>query len=532
MRAMRTVDVVVVGSGAAALTAAYTAVSAGLRTLVLEKTEYFGGTSAYSGAGIWLPGNQAQHRAGVADSVDLGREYFRAVVGDDTPRALQDAYLETGPELVEFLERDPALRFAYGPFPDYFEAPGRIPGGRDIFPVPLKAAELGELLSRLRKPIGEDQFGVPSRRGTLSGGQALIGRFLMALSALPGAELRTGTRMRSLIVSGGRVAGVVVSRGGAQERILARQGVIVAAGGFECDDELRARHHKLPHGNWTSAAPGSNTGDALAALIEAGAAVGLMDEAWWCPATLFPNGRAAFTLGLSGGIVVNSAGKRFANESLPYDRMGREIRRGQETGVSHIPAWLVFDGRFSALPAISQPVPDRDAFLAAGLWRTCADLAGLAGQIGVPAGALLATVDRFNEFAASGTDEDFHRGEDPYDRFFVGGATADGAGLNPALVPIDRAPFHAVQIVLGDLGTKGGARTDVNGQVLDERGDRIPGLYAAGNSAASVTGRAYPGPGTPLGSGMTFAYRAARHLASLASGACSPAPERIDATGQ
>ncbi len=354
---------VVAGSGGAALTAAYTAASAGLRTLVLEKTDYFGGTSAYSGAGIWLPGNQAQHRAGVADSVALGREYFRAVVGGGSPRALQDAYLDTGPELVEFLERDPALRFAYAPFPDYFEAPGRIPGGRDIFPVPLKAGELGDLLARLRKPIGEDQFGVPPKRGagtgTLIGGQALIGRFLLALSALPGADLRTGTRMRSLIVSGGRVTGVVAARDGTQERILAGRAVIVAAGGFECDDALRARHHKLPHGNWTSAAPGSNTGDALAALTGAGAAVDLMDEAWWCPATLFPNGRAAFTLGLRGGIVVNAAGKRFANESLPYDRMGREIRRGQETGVSHLPAWLVFDGRFSALPAITQPAPTR-----------------------------------------------------------------------------------------------------------------------------------------------------------------------------
>ena len=503
---MSTVDVVVVGSGGAALTAAYTAASAGLRTLVLEKTQYFGGTSAYSGSGIWLPGNQAQHRAGVEDSVELGREYFRAVVGDDTPAARQDAYLRTGPELVEFLERDPLLQFAYGPFPDYFEAPGRVPGGRDIFPVPLKAAELGELLAVLRKPIGEDQFGVPRKRGTLTGGQALIGRFLLALSALPCAELRTGTRMRSLIVSSGRVAGVVVAGDGPEERILASRGVIVAAGGFECDDGLRARHHALPHGNWTSAAPGSNTGDALAALAQAGAAIDLMDEAWWCPATLFPNGRAAFTLGLRGGIVVNAAGQRFANESLPYDRMGREIRRGQETGVAHVPAWFVFDSRFAGVPAIIQPPPDPDEFRAAGLWQTCDDLAGLAERIGVPAPALQATVARFNEFAASGTDEDFHRGEDPYDRFFA----------DPVLVPIDRAPFHAVQIVLGDLGTKGGARTDVNGQVLDERGTPIPGLYAAGNSAASVTGHAYPAPGIPLGSGMTFAYRAARHIASLA----------------
>ena len=515
-------DVVVVGSGAAALTAAYTAASAGLRTLVVEKTEYFGGTSAYSGSGIWLPGNQAQHRAGLADTVELGLEYFRAVVGDDTPAELQEAFVSTGPELVEFLERDPMLEFAYGPFPDYFEAPGRVAGGRDIFPVPLKASELGGLLAKLRKPIGEDQFGVPPRPDTstgtrtLTGGQALIGRFLLALSALPEAELRTGTRMRSLIVADGRVAGVVVSAGEAEERIHASRGVIVAAGGFECDDELRARHHRLPHGNWTSAAPGSNTGDALAALAGAGAAIDLLDEAWWCPGTLFPNGRAAFTLGLSGGIFVNAAGKRFANESLPYDRLGREMRRGQETGVPHIPAWFVFDGRFSAVPAIIQPAPDPEAFRAAGLWRTCDDLAGLAARIGVPGAALQATVARFNEFAASGTDEDFHRGEDPYDRFFASGsARPRDDGRNPALVPIDRAPFHAVQIVLGDLGTKGGTRTDVNGQVIDQQGTPIPGLYAAGNSAASVTGHAYPGPGIPLGSGMAFGYRAARHIAGL-----------------
>lgn len=500
-------DVIVVGSGGAALAAAYTAAKSGLRTLVLEKTEFFGGTSAYSGSGIWLPGNQAQHRAGVPDSVDLGRTYFKAVVGDDTPRENQEAYLSTGPELVEFLERDPALEFAYGAFPDYFEAPGRIEGGRDIFPVPLPAAALGGRLAQLRPTIGADQHGLGQRRKTLSGGQALIGRFLLALDALGPAELRTRSRVRSLITQDGRVTGVVTEEDGATRRMTAARGVIVAAGGWECDHELRARHHGLPHGEWTSSAPGSNTGDALAALRAAGAAIDLMDEAWWCPATLFPNGRAAFTLGLSGGIFVNAAGERFANESLPYDRMGREIRRGHATGVSHIPAWFVFDSRFANIPAIAQPMPDPAAFRAAGLWRTADDLAALAEQIAVPPRALEHTVARFNQFAADGADADFHRGEDPYDRFFAG-----GDGPNPCLVPIDRGPFHAVQIVPGDLGTKGGARTDADARALRGDGTPIPGLYAAGNSAASVTGHAYPGPGTPLGSGMVFAYRAARHL--------------------
>ncbi|MCL2583679.1 MAG: FAD-binding protein, partial [Streptosporangiales bacterium] len=408
------------------------------------------------------------------------------------------------------------LEFEYGMFPDYFEAPGRVENGRDIFPVRIKAAELGDRLAQLRPTIGEDQHGLPERRRTLTGGQALIGRFLLALDATGAAELRTGSRVRELLVEAGRVTGVVTEEQGSVREIRARKGVIVAAGGWECDDELRAEHHGLPHGEWTSSAPGSNTGDALRALQGAGAAIDLMDEAWWCPATLFPNGRAAFTLGLSGGIVINAAGERFANECLPYDRMGREILRGHATGTSHIPAWLVFDSRFANIPAIAQPMPDPEAFRAAGLWRTADDLADLAARIEVPEASLEKTVARFNQFAADGTDADFHRGDDPYDRFFAGGG--DG-GPNPCLVPVDRAPFHALQIVPGDLGTKGGARTDVNGQVLRPDGSPVPGLYAAGNSAASVTGHAYPGPGTPLGSGMVFGYRAARHLAGLEAGA-------------
>ncbi|TDC71564.1 FAD-dependent oxidoreductase [Actinomadura sp. GC306] len=500
-------DVIVVGSGGAALAAAYTAAANGLRTIVLEKTEYFGGTSAYSGSGIWLPGNQAQRRAGVPDSVELGTEYFTALVGDRTPAELQRAYLSTGPELVEFLERDPALRFQYMPFPDYFEAPGRIENGRDIFPVPVSAAELGDRLARIRPVIALDQHGIEQDRETLTGGQALIGRFLLALDKTGNADLRTGTRMRSLIIENGRVTGVVADGPAGTVRLRAGRGVVLAAGGFERDHESRARHHGLPGGGWTSTATGTNTGDALAALRAAGASVDLMDEAWWCPATLFPNGRAEFTLGLRGGIFVNSAGERFANESLPYDRMGHEIRRGHATGVSHLPVWFVFDDRFDNVPALCEPRPDPAAFREAGLWRTAGTVADLAELIGVPAEALQRTVDRFNGFAAGGTDSDFRRGEDPFDRFF-----AAGDGPNPCLVPIDRGPFHAVQIVLGDLGTKGGARIDPDARVLDESGDPIPGLYAAGNSAASVAGHVYPGPGVPLGSGMVFGYRAVRHI--------------------
>ncbi|MEU0486320.1 FAD-binding protein [Streptosporangium sp. NPDC006013] len=289
--------------------------------------------------------------------------------------------------------------------------------------------------------------------------------------------------------------------------IRAERGVIVAAGGFERNAELRRELQGLPGADWSSAAPGSNTGDALAALQAVGAATDLTDEAWWCPAVLFPNGHAAFTLGLRGGIFVNAAGERFANESLPYDRMGHEIRAGHATGVSHLPVWWIFDERFPNAPGISQPAPDPEEFRTAGLWRSAGTLTGLAERIGVPADVLGKTVTRFNGFAASGVDSDFHRGEDPYDLFF-----AAGDGPNSCLVPIERAPFHAVQVVLGDLGTKGGARIGKDGQVLGEDGNAIPGLYAVGNSAASVAGHAYPAPGVPLGSGMVFGYRAATRL--------------------
>jgi len=502
-----TTDVVVVGSGGAALTAAYTAASGGLRTLVLEKTEYFGGTSAYSGACLWLPGNHVLHRAGVEDSTERGLEYLRAVVGDRTPAALQEAYVSTAPELVEFLDRDPVLNFGYLPFPDYYAAPGRAPGGRGICPEPLQAHLLGARLDQMRPPISIDQFGLPQDRETLTGGQALIGRLLLALDGTGNATLRTGTRMRSLVVEDGRVVGLEAEHEGRTLVIRAERGVIVAAGGFERNAELRRELQDLPGADWSSAAPGSNTGDALAALQAVGAATDLADEAWWCPAVLFPNGHAAFTLGLRGGVFVNAAGERFANESLPYDQMGHRIRAGHATGVSHLPVWWVFDGRFTNAPGVSQPAPDPETFQAAGLWRSADTLTALAEGIGVPADVLGKTVTRFNGFAASGVDTDFHRGEDPYDRFF-----AAGDGPNPALVPIERAPFHAVQVVLGDLGTKGGARIGEDGQVLDEDGNTIPGLYAIGNSAASVAGHTYPGPGVPLGSGMVFGYRASTRI--------------------
>ncbi|MEU5092735.1 FAD-dependent oxidoreductase [Streptomyces sp. NPDC021356] len=503
-------DVLVVGSGGGALTGAYGAAARGLDTLVIEKSDYFGGTTAYSGAGLWLPGNQAQARGGLEDSADLARVYFRAVVGDTTPHALQDAYLDHAGETVAFLEDNAHVRFEYRPFPDYFAAPGRFDAGRAVFPVDLPLPEEPhELLTAVRPPVWAQRLGLPVPEGPLTDGRALIGRLLLALESTGRGRTLRNTALTRLVTEDGRITGAEAVHDGRTRRIRARRGVLLAAGGFEADTELRRSWQGLPGADWTMGAPGGNTGDALLAAVEAGAATALLDQAWWCPSLRFPDGSAAFTLGLHGGIFVDGSGRRFANESLPYDRMGRRMLAAEAGTTPGDPVWWIFDGRFGDEPPGITVVPaDRETFTEAGLWHTSDTLDGLAARTGLDPAALDATVRTFNRYAADGTDADFHRGEDPYDLFF-----ARGQGPNPCLIPIENGPYHAVQIVLGDLGTKGGVRTDTHARVLREDGTPLPGLYAAGNTTASVSGPAYPGPGAPIGSAMVFAHLAAAHLA-------------------
>ncbi|MEV0323791.1 FAD-binding protein [Streptomyces sp. NPDC050658] len=508
-------DVLVVGSGGGALTGAYGAAARGLDTLVIEKTGHFGGTTAYAGAALWLPGNQVQARDGVEDSADVGRAYFRAVVGDATDHAVQDAYLDGAGQTVAFLEDSPHLRFEYRPFPDYYAAPGRFDAGRAVFPVDLPAhAAPHALVAAVRPPAWAERLGVPAPEGPLTDGRALIARLLLALESTGRGRTLLHTALTRLITEDGTVVGAEAGQDGRTVRIRARRGVLLAAGGFEANAELRRDWQHLPGADWTMGAPGANTGDAITAAALAGAATGQLDQSWWCPSLRFPDGSAAFTLGLHGGIFVDGTGRRFANESLPYDQMGRQMLAAKAGTTHDNPVWWVFDGRFGdELPGITVVPADRKAFTGAGLWRTAGTLGGLAEQIGVDVDALRGTVQTFNGQAADGVDTDFHRGEDPYDRFF-----ARGEGANPCLVPIEQGPYHAVQIVLGDLGTKGGLRTDARARVLRADGTPIPGLYAAGNTAASVSGPCYPGPGVPIGSAMVFGHIAAAHLAEQPAG--------------
>ncbi|GAA3130103.1 FAD-dependent oxidoreductase [Streptosporangium carneum] len=500
-------DVVVVGSGAGAMTGAFAAASDGLRTLVLEKTPLLGGTSAYSGSAAWLPGSQVQERAGIGDSTESARTYLRALLGEDTARR-REAFLTTAPEVVEFLERDPAIEFEWRAFPDYFDAPGRMDAGRSFVPLDLPADRLGDLLPLVRPSVDRDRAGQPHPEGPLTAGRALIGRLLLALTGTGNGFVRTGARMTGLVIEDGRVTGVEAETSQGPVRIRAARGVLMAAGGFEGNGPMRERNGVPGAAAWTMAPRGTNTGEPIEAAVAIGAATDLMDQAWWCPGVEQPDGAAAFTLGFRGGIMVDASGRRFANESLPYDRMGREMAAAAD----RVPAHLVFDSRFGGgLPAISLPGRPAEEHLASGTWVRAETVEELAELLGVPKETLTATVERFNGFAALGVDEDFHRGEDPYDLFF---ADRSHGGPNPCLVPLDRAPYYAARVVLSDLGTKGGLRTDEDGRVLDGQDAPIPGLYAAGNTSASFAGRHYPGPGVPIGSAMVFSYRAVRDMAA------------------
>jgi succinate dehydrogenase/fumarate reductase flavoprotein subunit len=310
-----------------------------------------------------------------------------------------------------------------------------------------------------------------------------------------------------LIVADGRVIGGVVEHEGERQVIRARHGVLLAAGGFEQNVTMRAEYGVPGTASDTMGAPG-NMGLAHQAAIAAGASIDLMDQAWWSPGLIHPDGRAAFALCFTGGIFVDRAARRFVNESTAYDRLGRAILHAMGEGTVGTPFWMVYDSRVGEQPpvmATNVSFSPTSEYHAAGLWHEAETLADLAQRIDVPADNLADTVLRFNELVRRGADEDFGRGQEPFDRAFTNGASP--------LAPIDTPPYRAAAFGVSDLGTKGGLRTDVDGRVLDVADKPIPGLYAAGNTMAAVSGTTYPGGGNPIGASLLFSHRAALHMA-------------------
>jgi 3-oxosteroid 1-dehydrogenase len=541
-------DLIVAGSGAAGMTAALTAAHLGATVVVLEKAEVFGGSTARSGGGIWAPGNVVLRKAGVPDTPSAAAAYLAYVTGDDVPAERRAALLEHGPAMLDLVLAMTPLRLTWVPgYADYYpEAPGGRARGRSIEPVPFDGRLLGAELSRLNKPYLPVPAGVAVTqadyrwltlgprhpRAMLAGLKVagrlarsrLLGHRMLSLGQALAAGLRAGlaahgvpvwldTPMTGLVVTDGRVTGVRVLRDGQPTVLRARRGVLIATGGFERNEEMRRRYQRSPIGTeWTTGAT-ANSGDGIVAGQELGAATGLMDDAWWGPSIPLPGG-PYFCLAersLPGCVLVNGAGQRFVNESAPYVDAVHAMYEGNSKENPHIPAWLVFDQRyrdryvFAGRPP-GRPFPRR--WYAAGAVFQAPDLAGLADAIGVDPAALAKTVARFNDFARTGQDEEFSRGASAYDRYYGDPRCRP----NPNLAPLAKAPYYAARIVPGDLGTKGGLRTDARARVLREDGSVIDGLYAAGNASAAVMGHSYAGAGATIGPAMTFGYIAAHDL--------------------
>ncbi|MEV7097187.1 3-oxosteroid 1-dehydrogenase [Amycolatopsis sp. NPDC051045] len=530
-------DVVVVGSGAAGMTAALTAAKRGLSVVVVEKAPTFGGSAARSGAGIWIPNNQVLLAAGVPDTPAKAAQYLAAVVGPEVPAARQEAFLRHGPAMIAFVLANSPLRFRWMEgYSDYYpELPGGLPNGRSIEPDQFDGNLLGAELANLNPPYLATPPGLVvfsadykwlnlaavNAKGTAVAAEclargtaaALAGQKPLTMGQSLAAGLRVGllragvpvwlnTPLIDLNVENGAVTGVVVPQG----LVRARRGVIVGSGGFEHNAAMRAQYQRQPIGtDWTVGAK-ENTGDGHRAGQRAGAALDLMDDAWWGPAIPAP-GDPYFCLAertLPGGLIVNQAGQRFVNEAAPYSDVVHTMY-DKNPSAPDIPAWLIVDQNYrnrylfrDILPLLPFP----DAWYAAGAVFKASTVQGLGAQIGVPAAALKSTVDRFNGFARSGVDNDFRRGASAYDRYY----TDPSVRPNPGLAPLWAPPFYALRLVPGDLGTKGGMRTDARARVLRPDGSVIPGLYAAGNASAAVMGHSYAGAGSTIGPAMTFGY--------------------------
>ncbi|WP_210687023.1 3-oxosteroid 1-dehydrogenase [Mycolicibacterium sp. GESEQ-9] len=550
-------DVVVVGSGAAGMVAALTAAHQGLSTVVVEKAPHYGGSTARSGGGVWIPNNEILKRDGVKDTPEAARTYLHKIIGDVVPAEKIDTYLDRSPEMLSFVLKHSPLKLCWVPgYSDYYpETPGGKPTGRSVEPKPFNAKKLGADEKGLEPPYGKVpmnmvvmqqdyvrlnqlkrhprgvlrsiKVGVRSVWANATGknlvgmGRALIAPLRIGLQKA-GVPVLLNTALTDLYVEDGVVRGIYVvdprDSSSEPQLIRARRGVILGSGGFEHNEQMRVKYQRAPiTTEWTVGAA-ANTGDGILAAEKLGAALEFMEDSWWGPTVPLVDSPwfALSERNSPGSIIVNMAGKRFMNESMPYveavhHMYGGEYGQGAGPG-ENIPAWLIFDQQyrdrfiFAGLQP-GQRIPKK--WMESGVIVKADTIEELAAKTGLPADAFAATIDRFNGFARSGVDEDFHRGDSAYDRYY-GDPTNKP---NPNLGEIKHGPFYAAKMVPGDLGTKGGIRTDLQGRALRDDDSVIEGLYAAGNVSSPVMGHTYPGPGGTIGPAMTWGYLAALDIA-------------------
>jgi 3-oxosteroid 1-dehydrogenase len=576
-----TVDLLVVGTGAAGMSAAIRAHDLGARVLLIEKTGQYGGSTAMSGGVCWVANNPWMAGRGVDDSDQDALSYLQEITGGEIPVDRLRTYVVESKRTVQYLHDHTWVRFdPLVHYTDYYpEAPGGRRGGRSMESRPFAGKRLGPELTALRRPHPQSQimgkFGItaaeahrallpgwrttlfllwcfvtyllraPARRRwgrdtRLTCGNALVGRLRRSLLDRE-VPLWLHTSATALVLDGGRVVGAEIDRAGRRLRVRTRQGVLLAAGGFARNAQMRQHYQPAPITDKWSAANPADVGDGIGLGMEAGARIARMHDAWWTPTTLVPGSDLAWVLvvekSLPHGMFVDRRGRRFTNEAAPYCDVVKSMYAADQNGAA-IPAWMIFDAtyrhRFPVGPiAPGYAMPDRSVprRLRDGKFLHRADsLAELAHELGMDAAALEASVARFNHHARTGRDTDFGRGDSSADRYYGDPHVRP----NPCLGAIERAPFYAIAVYPGDLGTKGGLATDLQGRVLSRDNTVIAGLYAAGNTTASVMGPTYPGAGGTIGPALTFGFVAAEaaHADAASAGrerAAWPEPTR---TGQ
>ncbi|ORV87530.1 3-ketosteroid-delta-1-dehydrogenase [Mycobacterium interjectum] len=550
----RSVDLLIAGSGGGGMVAGLAALDCGLEPLIIEKQALVGGSTGLSGGIVWLPNNPLMRAEGVADSHEDGLAYLADVVGDigaASSPARREMFLTAGYEMVNFLVRKGIRLIRCAGWSDYYpNHKGGNESGRAVEGIPFDAAELGAWSGKVQPSLAKNYgfvvltnelrsvqyynrspraFAVATRvflrtaaararhRQILTNGASLIGQMLKALIDLSDGQppLWTNAAMDDLIVEDGRVVGARVRRGEESLNVEARRGVLLAAGGFGHNKEMRRQYSgDQPNEAQWSIANAGDTGEVLQAAMRLGAKTDLLDEAWWLPSVFIANGGAvAASLGSGrqrpGAIYVDSTGRRFCNESNSYVEVGKAMYANKA-----VPCWMIFDeGYVRRYVTSSNPLKRNQhlppELIESGAVRRGDTIADLAGQIDLPADELARTIQRFNRFAAKGLDPDFGRGQSAYNDCLGD----PGYRPNAAVGPLDRAPYYATRVLPADVGTCGGVVTNEHAQVLDEQDLVIEGLYATGNTTATVMGRTYPGAGASIASSMVFGYVAARHAA-------------------
>jgi len=547
----KSVDLLIVGSGGGGMVAALAAIDAGIEPLVVEKQALVGGSTGLSGGMVWLPNNPLMQSEGIEDSHEDGLAYFDDVIGDVGPAsspARREMFLSAGVEMLNFLLRKDIRMVRCPGWSDYYpNNKGGNAAGRSVEGVPFDAAALGDWSDRVQPSMAKNYgfvlrtnelrsvqyfnrspraFAVATRvflrtraarirrREILTNGASYIGQLLKALIDVGKGDPRVwiNTAMDDLIVEDGRVVGARITRDGSTLNVEARKGVLLAAGGFGHNADMRRQYSAdQPNEAKWSIANAGDTGEVLQTAMRLGAKTDLLDEAWWLPMAFIADPSAA-SLGSGrqrpGAIYVDGTGRRFCNESNSYVEVGKAMYANKA-----VPCWQVFDqgyvGRYvvGANPFAKRRVPE--ALIEKGVVKRGDTIEGLAREIDVPADELTQTVKRFNEFAAKGLDPDFGRGQSAYNDCLGD----PGYRPNAALGPLDRGPYYATRIFPGDVGTCGGVITNEYAQVIDEQDRVIDGLYACGNITATVMGRTYLGAGGSIANTMIFGYVAARHAA-------------------